>query len=86
MRGTPFPATPRELCAQRVESLAPEVSERLQPLIDGLQRTGFDGVQTTGALGSDPSEAVLPEHPQVLRDSRLGDAELRADDRNDLTG
>jgi hypothetical protein len=67
MRGTPFPAASREFCAQRVESLGPEMPERLQPLIDSLQRTGFDGVQTTGALGSDPSEAVLPEHPQVLR-------------------
>lgn len=82
----PIPASPCELCSQRIEPLGPEVSERLQPSIDVLQRAGLDGVQATGALGSHASEAALTEDPQMLGHCRLGDPELRADDRDDLTG
>lgn len=82
----PIPASPRELCSQRIEPLGPELSERLQPSIDVLQRTSLDGVQATGALGSHAREAVLAEYPQMLGHGRLGDPELSADDRDDLTG
>ena len=80
-------ATPSgELRAECVEPLCPEVPERLQPPVDVLQRSGLDRVQATGALGSDPGEAVLTEHAQVLRHGRLRDAELRTDDSHDVAG
>lgn len=82
----PLPAPPGKLGAQRVEPLAPEFSKRLQPSVDVLQGAGLDGVQPAGALSAYPGEAVLAEHPKVLRDGRLRDAELRADDSHDLPG
>ena len=47
---------------------------------------GIDGVEPAGALGADRGEPVVPQHPQVLRHSRLRDAELPLDDLGDRTG
>jgi hypothetical protein len=61
------------------------VPEALQPAVDVLQRGRVDRVHAAGALGADGREAGLPQHPQVLRDARLGDPELVLDDRGDGT-
>ena len=73
-----------ELRSECIESLGPELSERLEPSVYILERAGVDGVQPTCALCTHSGEAVLPQHPEVLRDSRLTDAELFADHRDDL--
>ncbi len=66
--------------------LIPSTAEAIEPPVDVLQRRAFDGVEPPGALRADSCEAVLPQHPQVLGDPGLGQAELSLDDGRDLPG
>ena len=47
-----------------------------EPGVDLDQRSGIEGVDPPGALGTHGREAVLAQHPEVLRDARLREAEL----------
>jgi hypothetical protein len=62
---------------ERVEALVPHPAVALEPGVDVAERSGVDGVEPPRALGANGREAVLAQHPQVLRHRRLGDAELR---------
>src|SRR4051794_22862752 len=64
----------------------PEAPEAVEPHVDLLQRPGVHRVQPPGPAGPHGGQAAVPEHPEVLRDGRLGDPELRLDDRADRTG
>src|SRR5690606_35448770 len=66
------------------EGVAPEGAVVGQPLVDGPQRAGVERVGPAPALGPDPGEAGVPQHLELLRDGRLGDAELGAYDVDDL--
>jgi hypothetical protein len=72
-----------DLGTQRVESLVPETPIAVEPHVDLLQRLRIGGIEAASTLGSDGGEAVLPEHPQVLRHPGLGDAEFLLDGRGD---
>ncbi len=78
-------ATPAasQLSAEGVEALVPEHPEPVEPHVDLLQRSWVDGVEPTRSGGPDTREPRLSEHPEVLRDRRLGDAELRLDPLGD---
>src|SRR5690606_10091202 len=67
-----------------LEGVAPEGAVVGQPLVDGPQRAGVERVDPAPALGPDPGEAGVPQHLELLRDGRLGDAELGAYDVDDL--
>src|SRR5947207_3375833 len=71
---------PGELGSQCVQPLVPEA---LQPPADVPQWLGPYRVEPARALGPDAGEAVVPQDAQVLRDGRLGDAELFPDHHGD---
>ena len=56
----------------------------MKPAVELLERRGVDRVQPARADRSHGREPAVPEHLQVLRDSRLRDAELRLHDRGDV--
>jgi hypothetical protein len=58
-----------------VEPLAPEPPVGLQPLVELVQRLRAQGVQASLAIDPGPDEPGLPQHPKVLRDARLAEAE-----------
>ena len=76
----------RQLGGRRVEALVPEDAELAKPGVDLTQRSGIDGVQPPRPVGTHPGEAVLPQHLQVLRGGRLGDAELPVHDLGQPAG
>src|SRR5690606_24688222 len=69
-----------EFGAQRVELRLPETAERIEPRIRLRQRGGVDRIDPPGALCSHRREPGVAEHPQVLGDRRLRNAELALDD------
>lgn len=74
------------LGAQRIQSLRPEAAEMLEPLVDGVQRLGVDRVDAPPTIGAHGGEPMLPQHLKVLRDGGLADAELCADQGDEVTG
>jgi hypothetical protein len=58
----------------------------VQPHIDLPQRLGIHRVEPTSPHSPNRGEPVLPQHPQVLGDSGLGDPELLLDNGDDGTG
>lgn len=73
-----------KLGAERVEPLAPEGTERVEPAIDLPQGTGLHCVEAARSLCPNPGEPAFTQDAQVLGDSRLADAELVCDDGHDL--
>jgi hypothetical protein len=71
---------------KRVEALLPEATERVEPGVDLVERRRIDGIQPPGALRPDRRETAVAQDPEVLRDRRLRDPELRLDDRRDRPG
>src|SRR5689334_14918694 len=61
----------------------PEPPEPVEPGVGLAQRGVVDRVEPTGAVRPYGREAVVAQHPQVLRDGRLGDSELGPDDLGD---
>jgi len=61
------------------------MSEAVQPGIDLRQTVCLDGVDAPSALGANGREPALTEDLQLLRDRRLGDAELAGDYLYDIT-
>jgi hypothetical protein len=62
------------------------VAEWVEPRIDLLERRRVHGVQAACAVRSDAREAAVAQDPEVLRDRRLADPELRLDDVGDGAG
>jgi hypothetical protein len=58
-----------------VEALAPELPVGLQPLLELVQGLRAQGVQAPLAIDPGPDEPGLPQHPKMLRDARLAEAE-----------
>src|SRR5579859_1349754 len=69
-----------------VQVRGPEAPEAAEPRVDLLQRPGVHRVQPPGPAGPHGGQPAVPEHPEVLRDGRLGDPELLLDDRADRAG
>ena len=66
--------------------MGPRSAETAQPCVDLGQRARIDGVDAPRAFGAHRREPALSQHLQLLRDRRLGDAELPRDDFDDLAG
>src|SRR5699024_975045 len=77
--GAPVPATSGELSAERVQVPLPAGAQLVEERVRLLQPGGIQGVQPARALGAHGGEPVLPEHPQVLTDCWLANAELGSD-------
>src|SRR5690348_10780248 len=77
---------PGQFGRQRLQVRCPEAPEVIEPRVDLTQRLGVHRVQAPGPARPHGRQAAVPEHPQVLRDGRLGDAELPLDDRADRAG
>src|SRR5437867_2446393 len=58
-----------------VEAVRPETLVVLDPVVDGLERAAVEAVQPPPSVLADGDDIDLAEHPQVLRDLRLGEAE-----------
>src|SRR5215468_3689103 len=56
----------------------------IEPGVDLAQRRSLDRVDAPRAVAAHAGEASLAQHLQVLRDRRLGNAELALDDRDDV--
>ncbi len=87
-RGTqaPLALAPGELGRERVEALAPEPAEVVEPVVQLVERRGVDRIEAACALGPDGREPAVAQDLQVLRHGRLRDAELGLDDRGDRPG
>src|SRR6478672_8682948 len=79
-------ATSGDLRAECIESVVPERPEPGEPRVDLGHRTCVEGIEAAWAVGSYVGEAALAQHPQLHRDGRLPDAELRRDRLGDLPG
>ena len=79
------PATGK-LCLERIEALLPEAPEVAEPLVELPEWRRIHGVQPPRAVRPHPREPAVAEHPEVLGNSRLGDAELRLHDVRDRAG
>src|SRR5690606_21162748 len=75
---TRLPAA-RDFRGERVELVAPEPPEGIEPFLDLLERPGVDRIEPALGLRPDVREPVVPQHSQVLRDGRLAYAELGCD-------
>src|SRR5262245_33096621 len=60
---------------QGIQAGRPELPVRLKPLVDGPERLGPQPVQPALGVRARGDQAGLPQHPQVLRHSRLAHAE-----------
>src|SRR5262245_39942984 len=76
----------RDLGGQGFEAVLPKSSELVEPRVDLLQRPGIDRVNPLRARHPHRREAAVAQHLQVLRHSRLRDAELALNHRNDVAG
>ena len=81
-----MPLAAGHLGGQGGQVWSPEPPEARQPGVRLAQCGVVHRVEPAGALGAHRGEAVLPQHPQVLGDGRLGDAELLPDDRRHRAG
>ena len=78
-----MPPAAGDLGGERVQVRGPVRAKAVEPGVDVAQRLRLDRVEPPGALGAHRREAGLAQHPQVLRDRRLGDPELVPDDLGD---
>jgi len=69
-------SSPRKLCLQRIQALAPELAIATQPFVQLAQWFGLNGIQPACAHRSYARKSVLSKDPKVRRDSRLRDSEL----------
>src|SRR5215472_10511511 len=76
-------AASRELGAQGVRPLIPELAEPLEPYVDLPERRAVHGVQPPGTRGTGGGEPALPQHAQVHGHRRLGNPEFLLDHRAD---
>jgi hypothetical protein len=72
-----------ELCCQCVETLTPELSERLEPHVDLLKWCCLYGIESASPFRSNRRETALPQNAKMLRDRRLGYPKLFLDDSCD---
>ena len=82
----PRSSASRHFGLQRVEAALPGAAQGRSPLVHGVQSGGLEGVEPPCAVGPHPGEAVVAQDAEVLRDRRLADTEVWADDLHDLTG
>jgi hypothetical protein len=75
-----------QLGLQGVEALVPFPAQFGEPALDALERLTVEGIESAGAFGAHASEAALPEHAQLARDSGLCRPELRLKGLNDVAG
>src|SRR5699024_8598596 len=78
------PTASRELGAEGVEVPRPHVAEPLHPGVHIAHPRCLHCVHPPCALWTHRREAMLSQHPEVLRDRRLGDAELLPHGVDDL--
>lgn len=79
-------AAARELGVEGGEGTAPEPLERREPGVGLPYAARIDGIQSPSAVRAHRRERLLSQDAQVLRNGRLGDAELILDDRAELAG
>src|SRR5262245_51855032 len=61
---------------ERIQAIVPEATVRRQPGVDLGERLRADLVPASLGVLTDPHQAGVAEHLQMLRDARLTDAEL----------
>lgn len=81
-----FPPAASQLGAERGQGRFPESAESSQPGVHLGQRIGFQGIEAPSALRANAGEPGLAQHPQMLRDRWLRNAELALHDPADVTG
>src|SRR5262249_4158935 len=65
---------------ERFQAMHPEPAKLIEPGVDLSQRTGLDRVDAACAIDAHAGEAGIAQNLEMLRDRRLGDAELALDD------
>ncbi len=59
-----------------MKPLSPEAAKLVKPGVHRLKRFAVHGINTPRPVGANSGESILTQHAQVLRHTRLGDAEL----------
>ena len=80
---SPLSLTAGDLGGQCVQVWHPKPAKSIQPLVDIAQRSTVHRVQPALTFWPYRSEAVVPQHFQMLGYRRLGDRELRLDGGTD---
>jgi hypothetical protein len=60
---------------ERIDLRGPEMSERVEPGVEFLEGLGSQAIQTALRLNTRFHEPALAQHPKVLGDGRLRQAE-----------
>jgi hypothetical protein len=77
--------SPGNLATESVEALLPKPAKLADPSVNLLKWLRIHGINPPGSLNADSHEAALAQCPEVLRNTRLRDAELFLDDLGDTT-
>ena len=75
-----------DLGAERIERWGGTWPQPGEPVLEFGQGPGIQFVQAPVSVTVNHSEMVVPQYFQVLRDSRLRDPELTADDVAEISG
>jgi hypothetical protein len=62
-----------------MKALSPKTAKLVEPGVYHLKRPGIHGIDTARPVDANCSESILTQDAQVLRHTRLGDAELPFD-------
>jgi hypothetical protein len=73
---TAFALAPRYLCCESMQALSPKTAKLVEPGVHQLKRLGIHGIDTARPVDANCSESILTQDAQVLRHTRLRDAEL----------
>jgi hypothetical protein len=66
-----------EVVVHPIESVVPRLLVPRKPLVEGPRVIGFQAVASAASLRPAADESDLVEHPQVLRNLRLGHGKVR---------
>src|SRR5262249_18473441 len=73
------------LASEGVQALLPKSAKLVDPIVNLLERLGMNGIESPGAVDADLDEPALAKCAQMLRNTRLSDAELFLDDLGETT-
>jgi hypothetical protein len=59
-----------------MKALSPKTAKLVEPGVHRLERLCIQGIDTARPVDADSGESILAQDAQVLRHTRLGDAEL----------
>ena len=81
-----FRFAPRDLGGECIETLFPKTAELREPGVHFLQGPGADRVEAARTVRTDFCKPAFAQHPQVLRHTRLRNAELSVNHGNNSAG